>query len=135
MYLDHCTASHRPKPAAFVPSSAAFHALGPYQYLELLRKAKAAVRVPIIASLNGTTPGGWTEYGKSSMQEAGADALELNIYRIVTDADVSSAQIEQQVVDIVKRGESRGVHSCCREALAVFASLSHLGRELRLPVR
>ena len=75
--------------------------LGPELYLEHIQKAKAAVDVPIIASLNGSSLGGWTDYAKE-MESAGADAIELNIYFIPTDANMTGAEIEQQYVDILK---------------------------------
>ena len=73
---------------SYFPSPHAF-ALGPFQYLEHLRRAKEAVRIPVIASLNGSTPGGWIEYARQ-MEQAGADALELNLYRIATDPETTS---------------------------------------------
>jgi dihydroorotate dehydrogenase (fumarate) len=75
--------------------------LGPEEYLEHIAKAKKTVSIPIIASLNGSTPGGWTDYAKK-MQQAGADALELNIYSIPTDMDLAAADVEQAYVDILK---------------------------------
>jgi len=72
---------------------------GPQAYLDTIAQAKKNVSVPVIASLNGTEMGGWTRYAKL-MQEAGADALELNIYFVATDADMSSADIEQRYVDL-----------------------------------
>src|SRR5512134_3652846 len=85
--------------ASYFPSPHAF-ALGPFQYLEHVRRAKETVRIPVMASLNGATPGGWIEYARL-MQQAGADALELNLYRIATDADTTSAEIERQAVETV----------------------------------
>jgi len=75
--------------------------LGPEEYLAHIAKAKAAVKIPIIASLNGSSVGGWTQYAKG-IQQAGADAIELNIYHIPTDMNVSSAAIEQTYLDILK---------------------------------
>lgn len=75
--------------------------VGPQEYLELIREAKTATQIPIIASLNGTTPGGWTEYARL-MQEAGADALELNIYKIPTRLHVSAQEVEESYLDIVQ---------------------------------
>jgi dihydroorotate dehydrogenase (fumarate) len=75
--------------------------LGPEEYLKHIAKAKAAVKMPIIASLNGSSVGGWTDYAKG-IQQAGADALELNIYYIPTDMDLSAARIEQTYIDILK---------------------------------
>ncbi len=74
---------------------------GPEEYLEHIRKAKEAVSVPVIASLNGVSSGGWMDYAKR-IQEAGADALELNIYYIPTDLTMPGEKIEQMYVDNVK---------------------------------
>lgn len=73
---------------------------GPGEYLKLIREAKENLSIPVIASLNGTSPGGWLRYGKL-MEEAGADALELNIYLIPTDPEVTGAHVEQQYLDLV----------------------------------
>ena len=73
---------------------------GPDGYLEQIAKAKAAVKIPIVASLNGVSSGGWIRYAKK-MEQAGADALELNIYTIPTDPAVSSEQVEQAYVTLV----------------------------------
>lgn len=74
---------------------------GPEGYLELIRKAKETVDIPIIASLNGKSLGGWIDYAKK-IQEAGADALELNIYRLATSTNVTSQEIEKEYIEIVK---------------------------------
>jgi dihydroorotate dehydrogenase (fumarate) len=76
--------------------------LGPDDYLEHLRRAKQAVSVPIIGSLNGTSTGGWVGYAKK-IEEAGADALELNIYFIPTDAEMNGGQVEQMYVNLVSQ--------------------------------
>jgi dihydroorotate dehydrogenase (fumarate) len=69
-------------------------------YLEHLRKAKAAVAIPIMASLNGATPGGWVRFAKD-MEQAGADAIELNTYALATDRSQTSADLEHQLLDLV----------------------------------
>ena len=74
---------------------------GPEEYLEHIRKAKEAVSIPVIASLNGVSSGGWMDYAKR-IQEAGADALELNIYYIPTDLTLPGEKVEQMYVDNVK---------------------------------
>lgn len=76
--------------------------IGPEQYLNLIRQAKAAVSVPVIASLNGISTGGWVDYARR-IQQAGADGLELNIYYIATDPTMSGAEVEQMYVDIVRQ--------------------------------
>lgn len=75
--------------------------VGPDAYLNLIRKAKAAVDIPIIGSLNGVSTGGWIEYAKH-IEEAGADALELNLYSIPTDPHQTSSEVEQMDLDVVK---------------------------------
>jgi dihydroorotate dehydrogenase (fumarate) len=104
-------------------------ALGPDRYLEQLRKIKAAVCVPVIGSLNGTTNEGWLHYA-AQIEEAGADALELNFYHVATDPRENAAQVEQRLLDLV-----RSVKSLVRIPVAVklspfFSSLSHLAYEL-----
>jgi len=75
--------------------------LGPDGYLEHIRRAKFVADIPIIGSLNGSSTSGWISYAKK-IQEAGADALELNLYYIPTDPDLSGAQVEQMYVDLVR---------------------------------
>jgi len=82
------------------PEPETYHA-GSDQYLELIRKAKAAVKIPIIASLNGVSIGGWIRFARK-MQAAGADALELNIYYIPTDMTLSGYQVEQTYIEILQ---------------------------------
>jgi dihydroorotate dehydrogenase (fumarate) len=90
-----------PESANFFPDLQTYN-LGPDGYLELIRHAKEAVRIPIIASINGISAGGWLQYARL-MEEAGADAIELNIYSIATDPAVSGAEIEKNYVDLVKQ--------------------------------
>jgi dihydroorotate dehydrogenase (fumarate) len=75
---------------------------GPRQYLSLLERAAAAVDVPVIASLNGVTPGGWARYARA-MQDAGAAAIELNIYYLPGDPHISGRYVEQRHVDVLAR--------------------------------
>lgn len=79
--------------------------LGPEEYLNHIRKAKEAVSIPVIASLNGKSLGGWTDYSKK-MEQAGADAIELNIYLLPTDLNKPAAEIEKVYIDIVKSVKS-----------------------------
>jgi dihydroorotate dehydrogenase (fumarate) len=74
--------------------------VGPEEYLELIAKIKKSVKIPVIGSLNGISSGGWVEYAKK-IEDAGADALELNIYFVPTDPDVSAVDLEQAYVDLV----------------------------------
>src|SRR5438128_4258563 len=75
--------------------------LGPEPYLEHLHRIKAAVSIPVIGSLNGVSSGGWVEYAHE-IEQAGADALELNIYYLPTDIDLSGAELEVAYVTLVR---------------------------------
>ena len=102
---------------------------GPEGYLEHIRRAKKASGIPIIASLNGATLGGWTHYAKE-IEEAGADAIECNIYSIPADGDISGSDVEQSYVDILQ-----AVKSAVRIPVAVklspfFSNMAHMARRL-----
>ncbi len=83
----------------YFPDLDEYH-VGTSQYLDLIRRAKSRVDIPIIASLNATTPEGWVEYAHQ-MVEAGADGLEINVFWIPADPRLSSEQVEQRYVDII----------------------------------
>ena len=110
-----------PRPDEFV--------LGPDKYLDQLRKICDAVAVPVIASLNGTTPSGWLKHAKG-FEQAGADAIELNVHYLPTDASETGESIEKRVVD-----EVRIVRESVKLPLAVklspfFSALPHLVRAI-----
>jgi dihydroorotate dehydrogenase (fumarate) len=84
--------------SGFYPDMGSYN-IGPDGYLEHIRRCKEAVKVPIIASLNGVSIGGWIEYAKL-IEQAGADALELNLYDVPTDAGVTSADIENRLLEV-----------------------------------
>ena len=79
---------------------------GAERYMELLDRAKAELRIPVIASLNGTSVGGWTHYGEI-MQDHGADALELNIYHVAADMAATGAEVEDRYLRLVEQVRSR----------------------------
>ncbi|MCG8458447.1 MAG: dihydroorotate dehydrogenase-like protein [Holophagales bacterium] len=113
---------------SYLPSPADL-TLGPEQYLEQLLRIKHAVEVPVIASLNGVTAGGWLEYA-ALIQQAGADALELNVYRLATDPERSAESLERELVEMV-----RALKASMKIPLAVklspfYTSLVHLVRRL-----
>jgi dihydroorotate dehydrogenase (fumarate) len=110
----------------YAPEPETFH-LGPEEYLNHIRKAKEAVAIPIVASLNGTSVGGWTDYALQ-MQQAGADAIELNVYYIPTDMDLHGASVETTYLDILT-----AVKACVSIPVALklspfFSSLAHMAR-------
>jgi dihydroorotate dehydrogenase (fumarate) len=113
--------SYFPKPEEFV--------FGTHEYLEQIRKVKAAVSLPVIASLNGTTSEGWLSYAKS-IQSAGADALELNVYFIATNPQETGAQVERRAVEILK-GVKQAVSIPVAVKLSPFYSaIPNLARQL-----
>ncbi|MEI6033475.1 MAG: dihydroorotate dehydrogenase-like protein [Verrucomicrobiae bacterium] len=79
---------------------AAEYALGPEDYLSHISRLKSHLSIPVIASLNGRTPGGWIGHAKF-LEEAGADAIELNIYEVPTDSEESGSEIESRVLEVV----------------------------------
>ena len=103
--------------------------VGPDRYLELLHKGKAAVDIPVIASLNGRSPGGWVRYAEF-MEQAGADALELNIFDVPADPELSASDLETRYCNIV-----RAIRKSVRIPIAVklgpyFTSCSNFARKL-----
>ncbi|MEZ5351898.1 MAG: dihydroorotate dehydrogenase-like protein [Bryobacteraceae bacterium] len=88
------------RPPTAEPSSE-YYAAGPDLYLEHLYRAKQAVNIPVMASLNGITPGGWVRYARQ-MQDAGADALELNIYDFPTDPEATAESVERRYEEMVR---------------------------------
>ncbi|NNJ11621.1 dihydroorotate dehydrogenase-like protein [Chloroflexales bacterium ZM16-3] len=77
------------------------YSVGPERYIEQIHELKRKVHIPVIGSLNGVSPGGWIHYARL-IEEAGADALELNIYNIPTDPNITGADLEQGYVDLVR---------------------------------
>ena len=75
--------------------------IGPDDYLELISKAKKATSIPIIGSLNGVSAGGWINYARK-IEQAGADALELNVYYVSTDPSLGASELEENYIDLVK---------------------------------
>lgn len=98
-FLNYGTYSN-PEAETYFPDLGKYN-VGPEPYLELIAKIKRSVNIPVIGSLNGISTGGWVEYAKK-IQEAGADALELNIYNIPTDPTIPSQDLEQAYIDLVK---------------------------------
>jgi dihydroorotate dehydrogenase (fumarate) len=99
-YLTHGTESYA-EALSYFPAQGDYR-LGPERYLETLRRLKSSVEIPVIASLNGVSEGGWTAYARH-MEEAGADAIELNVYFIPTDPQLSGREVEQLYIDVLTR--------------------------------
>jgi dihydroorotate dehydrogenase (fumarate) len=105
------------------------YVLGPDRYLEQLHKIKQAVAVPVIASLNGTTAAGWLEYGRQ-LQQAGADALELNLYFLATELDTHGAEIERRVVETARMVKQGLAVPVALKLSPFYSSFAHLAREI-----
>jgi dihydroorotate dehydrogenase (fumarate) len=103
--------------------------LGPEEYLKHIASAKKAVKIPIIASLNGSSAGGWTQYAKL-VQQAGADALELNIYYIPTDMQLSSGEVEQTYLDILKAVKAEVAIPVAVKLSPFFTNFANMARRL-----
>jgi len=113
--------SYLPEPPAYV--------LGPDEYLEQLARVRDAVAVPVIASLNGTRSGLWLEWAKL-LQEAGAAALELNIYRLATDLESSAEEIEAEAVEMVREVKSRTELAVAVKLSPYYTALAGFARRL-----
>lgn len=103
--------------------------LGPEEYLEHIRKAKQSVNIPVIASLNGKSSGGWIDYAKL-IQEAGADALELNIYLLATNGTRPGSEIEKIYIDIVKEVKGNVTIPVAVKMHPFFSSVAWMAKEL-----
>ena len=114
--------------SSYLPDPPDFH-LGPDEYLEQLRKLKKAVRVPVIASLNGTTRGGWLRFAKL-MQEAGADALELNIYDLATDSETRGDAVEERMISLFRAVKKDVTIPVAVKLSPFYSSLSNLAKQL-----
>ncbi len=113
--------SYFPRPSEFT--------LGPEQYLDQLARIKAAVSIPVIASLNGTTVGGWVEYARR-IQEAGADALELNVYYLATNLKEPAEAVERRTLDILRAIKRDVTLPIAVKLSPFFSSLGHFAAEL-----
>ncbi|MFB2834562.1 dihydroorotate dehydrogenase-like protein [Floridanema evergladense] len=129
--LDHHLTYHSESFAealTYFPEPEIFH-VGTEEYLNHIRRAKQMVNIPIIASLNGSSIGGWTEFA-SQIQQAGADALELNIYYVPTDFNMSGAQVEQNYIDIVCAVKSAVTIPVAVKLSPFFSNMAYMAKRL-----
>jgi dihydroorotate dehydrogenase (fumarate) len=102
---------------------------GPDEYLEHLRRVKAAVKVPVFAALDGQTPGGWTSYA-GLLEQAGADGLEVDLYHAASDFQTSGAEVERRMLEIV-REVKRGLRIPVSVKLSpLFTAFGHFAGQL-----
>jgi dihydroorotate dehydrogenase (fumarate) len=126
-YLEYGTYSFAESLTHF-PEPETYHA-GPNQYLMLIEQAKNAVDIPIIASLNGVTIGGWIDFARE-MQDAGADALELNIYSIPSDMLQQGSDVEDQYLEILKAVKAAVSIPVAIKLSPYFSNMANMAMEL-----
>ena len=125
-HLEGCTNAFS-EATSFLPEPDDF-SLSSEQYLEQLRRIREAVDIPVIASLNGSTPGGWVEIA-AKLEEAGADAVELNFYDIPVDASISAREVESDALQIVRSVRRRVSLPIALKISPFFSSLPNFARK------
>jgi len=113
---------------SFLPGADSYH-IGPDAYLELIRRAREAVDIPIIGSLNGTTERGWTDFA-TLIQQAGASALELNVYYIPTEMHRSGRHVEEQYLRVFRAVRSAVTLPVAMKLGPYFSSFANMARDL-----
>ena len=103
--------------------------VGPEGYLDLIRRAKESLSVPVIGSLNGVSTGGWIDYAKR-IQEAGADALELNIYYLATETEMPGTEVEKMYVDVVSDVKKSVTIPVAVKIGPFFSSMAYIAKKL-----
>jgi dihydroorotate dehydrogenase (fumarate) len=126
-YLEHGAESYA-EALSYYPSHDEY-VLGPDKYVEHVRSAKEALDIPVIGSLNGVSAGGWTEYA-TKIEEAGADALELNVYYLPTDPRLTGEAVESVYVDVVREVKSRVGIPVAVKIGPFFSSMANFARKL-----
>ncbi|MGD0790738.1 MAG: dihydroorotate dehydrogenase-like protein [Terriglobales bacterium] len=112
----------------YFPKSSEFHA-GPEGYLNHIRKAKEAVDIPIIASLNGSTLGGWAKYAKQ-IEQAGADAIECNLYFVPTNMEILGSDVEEAYLDILREVKTSVNIPVAAKLSPFFSNLANMAKRL-----
>jgi len=105
--------------------------LGPDEYLEHLRRVKEAVKIPVMASLNGVTPGGWISYAKL-LEQAGADGLELHVYHAASDMTTSAADVERQSIEIIREVKKSVRIPVAVKLAPLLTAFAHFAKQLDL---
>jgi dihydroorotate dehydrogenase (fumarate) len=103
--------------------------IGPSRYLDILHTASEAVDIPIIGSLNGASRDGWADYAKK-MQEAGAKAIELNVYYLPTDLELTSEEVEQRYIDVLTSVKEAVTIPVAVKLSPFFSAMGHMARRL-----
>jgi dihydroorotate dehydrogenase (fumarate) len=117
-----------PESLSYFPRASEFQT-GPEGYLEHIRKSKAKVGIPVIASLNGSTLGGWTKFA-AEIERAGADAIECNIYFLPTDPTISSADIERIYLDVLRAVKNTVTIPVAVKLSPFFSNMANMAKQL-----
>ncbi|MGC8595248.1 MAG: dihydroorotate dehydrogenase-like protein [Candidatus Kryptoniota bacterium] len=126
-YLMYGTESY-PEALSYFPDASEYN-LEPDQYVNLLRRAKESLSIPVIPSLNGITPGGWIKYAKL-FEEVGADAIELNVYYIPTDRRLTAAEVEKRYIEVLKAVKSSVKIPVAVKLSPFFSSMANMAESL-----
>jgi dihydroorotate dehydrogenase (fumarate) len=126
-FLTHGTESYA-EALSYFPDIGEYN-VGPDEYLNLIRKAKEAVDIPVVGSLNGVSAGGWVKYARM-IEQAGADALELNVYYLPTDPDLPGTEVEQMTVDTVQAVRQQVNIPLAVKMVPFFSSIPNMAKRL-----
>lgn len=126
-YLNYGTESFA-ESLTYFPESQEYN-LGPDEYVELLQAAKKSLGIPVIGSLNGISVGGWIEYGKK-IEQAGADALELNVYYIPTDPQLTGQEVEDRYLEVLHAVKQAVKIPVAMKLSPFFSSLASMAQRL-----
>ncbi len=113
---------------SYLPEMTSYNT-GPERYLRLVHRARRALSVPVIASLNGASPGGWTSYA-GKLEEAGASAVELNVYFVAADVNETAQQVEQRYLEIVESVKASVSVPLAVKVGPFFSSMANMARRL-----
>lgn len=130
-YVDYCLSNGTnsyPESLDYFPEMPSYD-VWPDEYMNLIRRAKDAVEMPIIASLNGVSPGGWTDYA-SLMEEAGADAIELNVYYIPTNLELNASEVENVYLETLRAVKGSVSIPVAVKLSPFFSSTSNMAKRL-----
>jgi dihydroorotate dehydrogenase (fumarate) len=126
-YLNYGTESYA-EALTYFPEAEEYN-LGPDEYVELLHRAKQSLGIPVIGSLNGISTGGWIDYARK-IEEAGADAIELNVYYIPTDPELTGQEVEDRYLQVL-HAVKQAVHIPVAMKLSpFFSSMAHMAKRL-----
>lgn len=126
-YLNYGTESYA-EALTYFPEPKEYN-LGPDEYVDLLHKAKQSLGIPIIGSLNGISVGGWIDYAKK-IQQAGADAIELNVYYIPTDVELTGAEVEDRYLEVLFAVKQEVTIPVAMKLSPFFSSMAHMAKRL-----